>query len=153
MSKPLMIAAAVAAAAFAGFGAASPAAAQGSERVLIVYGKDPCPTTKAGEEIVVCARKPESERYRIPEELRTTNPGPNDRWSDRAKSLEYVGASGTSSCSATGGGGWTGCWSKLMNQARDERKAQATENRAPTDTTPSDQTGNTGITAVIKGQQ
>lgn len=150
MSKPLLIAAAAAAAAFGGLGFATPAAAQANERVLIVYGKDPCPTTKAGEEIVVCARKPEGERYRIPEELRTTNPGPNDRWADRARSLEYVGASGTSSCSSTGAGGWTGCWSKLMNQARDERKAQADSTRSPTDTEP---TGDTGIRAVVKGNQ
>ncbi|WP_293968218.1 hypothetical protein [Sphingomonas sp.] len=149
MSKPLLFAAATAAL-FGGFGIAAPAAAQASERVLVVYGKDPCPTTKAGEEVVVCARKPESDRYRIPEELRTTNPGPNDRWTDRAKSLEYAGAGGTSSCTATGAGGWTGCWSKLMNQARSERKAQAEQTRSPTDSEP---TGDTGIRAIVKGQQ
>ena len=36
---------------------------------LIVYGEDPCPQSE-GEEIVVCARRPESERYRIPKKLR-----------------------------------------------------------------------------------
>ncbi|MDO6413976.1 hypothetical protein Q4F19_06245 [Sphingomonas sp. BIUV-7] len=147
MSKPLLIAAATAAA-FAGLGFAAPAAAQANEKVLIVYGKDPCPTTKAGEEIVVCARKPESDRYRIPEDLRTTNPGPADRWADRAKSLQSVGASGTGSCTATGAGGWGGCWSKMMNEARDQRKADATETRAPTDSTT---TGDTGVRAVLKG--
>ena len=149
MSKPLLIAAALAAA-VGGFGLAAPASAQANEKVLVVYGKDPCPTTKAGEEIVVCARKPESERYRIPEDLRTTNPGPNDRWSDRGRSIESAGANSSSSCSAGGSGAWAPCWSRMMNQARDERKAAAETTRAPTDTEP---TGDTGIRAVVKGQQ
>jgi hypothetical protein len=149
MSKPLLIAAA-AAAAFTGLGFGGPALAQANQNVLVVYGNDPCPTTKAGEEIVVCARKPESDRYRIPEDLRTTNPSPNDRWTDRAKSLATAGASGTGSCTNTGAGGWTGCWSRLMNESRDERKAQAAETRAPTD---SGDSGNTGVRAVLKGEQ
>ena len=101
---------------------ASEATAQRNERVLIVYGNDPCPTSN-GEEIVVCARRPENDRYRIPEELRTTPKGA-PTWSERAKSLEYVGASGAQSCSTTGPGGWTGCWRELMRQAREERKAR-----------------------------
>lgn len=149
MPKPYLIAAA-AAAAFAGFGLAAPASAQSGEKVLIVYGNDPCPTTKAGEEIVVCARKPESERYRIPEDLRTTSPGPTDRWSDRGRSIQTAGANSSSSCSAGGSGAWSPCWSRLMNQARDERKAQAEASRSPTDSTP---TGNTGVRAVIKGEE
>lgn len=102
--------------------AASEAPAQRNERVLIVYGNDPCPTSN-GEEIVVCARRPENDRYRIPEELRPTSKGA-PTWSERAKSLEYVGASGVASCTPTGAGGWTGCWSQLMRQAREERKAR-----------------------------
>src|SRR3546814_10896458 len=49
----------------------SPAFAETPERVetLVVYGEDPCPQEHDGA-IVVCARKPESERYRIPKELR-----------------------------------------------------------------------------------
>jgi len=102
---------------------ATPALAQRDAKVLIVYGDDACPTSN-GEEIVVCSRKPESERYRIPEELRDTTKtpaGPN--WTERAMNLEYVGKRGTSSCTPGGGGGdWTGCWSKLMREARAERK-------------------------------
>src|SRR3546814_12047242 len=47
------------------------AAQAGSERVnlVIVYGDDPCPQSQ-GSDIVVCARKGEEERYRIPEPLR-----------------------------------------------------------------------------------
>ena len=36
---------------------------------LLVYGDDPCPQSQ-GDEIVVCARRPEAERYRIPKKLR-----------------------------------------------------------------------------------
>lgn len=100
-------------------GAPAPAPAQQADRVLIIYGDDKCPESE-GENIVVCARKPETERFRIPEELRHSAGPPS--WRDRAKSLEYVGRSGTASCSASGTGGWTGCWSSLMSQARAERR-------------------------------
>jgi len=143
MTKPFLIAA-LGAAASALFVAPGPVVAQSQQNVLIVYGNDPCPTTKSGEEIVVCARKPEADRYRIPEQLRSSNPPANERWADRAKSLETVGASGAGSCSATGAGGWTGCWSKMMDKARGERKADA-EGTA--------NTGDTGIRAVVKGNQ
>ncbi|MGE0776611.1 MAG: hypothetical protein AB7G25_05940 [Sphingomonadaceae bacterium] len=123
--KPALIAASVAACvSAAALLPATPALAQRDAKVLIVYGDDQCPTSN-GEEIVVCSRKPESERYRIPEELRDTTKtpaGPN--WTERAMNLEYVGQRGTSSCTPGGGGGdWTGCWSKLMREARAERKA------------------------------
>ena len=112
-------------AALAGFGAA-PAFAQQEDRVLVIYGNDKCPTS-AGQEIVVCARKPEAERFRIPSELR---PGGVNSWREQAKDLEFAGASGTQSCSAAGTGGWTGCWNQLMSQARAERKQQKAEDTA-----------------------
>jgi hypothetical protein len=88
---------------------------------LIVYGNDPCPRGN-GQDIVVCARKPESERYRIPPNLRVD---PNDpasqAWASRAESLEYVGRTGTGSCSTVGPGGFTGCLNQLITQAHAER--------------------------------
>ena len=110
---------------------APPALAQGSERVMIVYGNDPCPTSGTGEEIVVCARKPETERYRIPEELRSSGPTSpaNASWAARATSIEYAGRSGTDSCSPSGAGGWTGCYAEMMRKAKEERKAAAAERR------------------------
>jgi hypothetical protein len=122
--KALIAALALATLGGAAFVPATPARAQAGSKVLVVYGIDPCPTSN-GEELVVCARKPESERYRIPEELREsakTPAAPN--WAERAKNLEYVGSSGTNSCSPDGSGGWTGCWAKLMREARAERKAE-----------------------------
>lgn len=122
MQKTLLATAALAAIAMTGF-APLPAAAQNSQQVLVIFGDDPCPTTSSGDEIVVCARKPESERYRIPQELRQRTQTPDDMsWSERASSLEYVGRTGTQSCSPVGPGGWTGCYDQVMRQAREERR-------------------------------
>lgn len=92
-------------------------------RQVVVYGRDRCPRG-SGEEIVICARRPESERYRIPRALRDRSPTPGGTsWAARARSLEYVGRTGTQSCSTVGPGGHTGCWEQMMRAARDERAA------------------------------
>ena len=89
----------------------APASAQDpGEKVnqLIVYGDDPCPPS-TGEEITVCARKDESERYRIPEILRGDPDNPkNEPWTERVQAYETVGATGIASCSPVGSGGATG---------------------------------------------
>ena len=94
---------------------------------LIVYGDDPCPAS-TDEEITVCARLPSSDRYRIPPNLRDN---PNDpasqSWAGRAMELQYVGRSGTDSCSTSGAGGFTGCLSQMINLARAERRAAGTD--------------------------
>jgi hypothetical protein len=116
-------------------GLAAPAAAQ-QDRIsrVIVYGNDPCPRGAGGEDIVVCARKPETERYRIPKELRdapSTDPA-SQSWAERAQSLEYVGRTGIQSCSTVGPGGWTGCFAKMLSEARAERRQAASDAaRAP----------------------
>lgn len=108
---------------------ASPALAQEAaapaERVkqVIVYGEDPCPTSE-GDEILVCARLPDNDRFRIPQELRTDPNDPKTQsWALRAQSIEYVGREGTQSCSPTGAGGFTGCFQQIAQQARAERRA------------------------------
>jgi len=99
-------------------------AAAAPERIkqVIVYGDDPCPKGE-GDEIVVCARQSEGERYRIPEQLRREEPGStrNEAWTSRVRSIEYVGQSGTQSCSPVGGGGFTGCFAQIVKQAKAER--------------------------------
>ncbi|HKR18468.1 hypothetical protein [Rhizorhapis sp.] len=88
---------------------------------LIVYGDDPCPESTS-DQITVCARKSERERFRIPEALRDDpNKPANQSWTNRAEALEYVGRSGTDSCSPVGAGGFTGCFAQLMREARAER--------------------------------
>jgi hypothetical protein len=120
------------AAALAGAGFTLAAAAQqpeadsgaGDRRInqVIVYGNDPCPVSTA-EEIVVCARRVEDDRYRIPEPLRgNTEIRDNQSWAAQARQLEYVGRTGIQSCSTVGPGGFTGCWAEMMRQAREDRR-------------------------------
>lgn len=91
-------------------------------KLVYVYGDDACPVA-APDEIQVCAKMPEQERYRIPKELRGDPFAPqNQSWVNRARSLETVGASGINSCSTAGAGGFTGCFAKLAREAREERK-------------------------------
>src|SRR5215217_6318775 len=87
------------------------ALAQAGSRVseIIVYGNDPCPRS-TDDEVVVCARKPEADRYRIPERFRSSGPRQTrDAWANRAKAFETVGATGINSCSPVGPAGFTGC--------------------------------------------
>ena len=109
------------------FLAPQPASAQARDKVLIIYGDDKCPQS-SGEEIVICARKPESERYRIPEELRDDrSQGRSAGWADRVSSMEYVGKTGTQSCSPVGAGGASGCRMKMVKQAREEDRENGQE--------------------------
>ena len=87
---------------------------------VIVYGSDPCPAS-TDETIVVCARRSESERYRIPEQLRGVDDPRSDSWANRAIELQYVGRNGIGSCSPVGPGGQIGCFEQLVRQARAER--------------------------------
>ena len=91
---------------------------------LIVYGDDPCPQSTDPNEITVCARLPDADRYRVPPNLRENpNEPANNSWANRASELSYVGRTGTDSCSTVGGGGFTGCFNQIVNQARAERRA------------------------------
>ena len=116
----------LAAAACAAFSVAAPAAAQRTAaddvkvNQLIVYGNDPCPQS-TDEEITVCGRLPESERYRIPRSFRNVTDPANTSWANKALELQYVGRTGIGSCSPVGPGGATGCLQQLINQARAER--------------------------------
>jgi hypothetical protein len=111
----------------------APALAQQTDRVLVLYGNDKCPTNANGEQIVVCTRRPEGERYRIPKELRSPiiiTPE-NQSWATKANDTLNAGAAiGTGSCSAVGAGGWTGCWAQQMRDAKRQRQAQAAESTA-----------------------
>ncbi|MBH0111494.1 hypothetical protein I5E68_00830 [Novosphingobium sp. YJ-S2-02] len=121
----LMTASATLAALLAGACLASaPAAAQDDpgDKVnqVIVYGDDPCPASN-GDEITVCARKPEGERYRIPAPLRGVDSPTAQSWSNKVDAYETVGAFGTLSCSPVGAGGSQGCTQQLLDKAAAER--------------------------------
>jgi hypothetical protein len=102
----------------------APAAAQETAEPkvnqLIIYGEDKCPESQ-GDEIVVCARKAESERYRIPAILRESHSPQNEAWTNKVLAYETVGRGGAQSCSPVGPGGWTGCASKLIRDAYAEK--------------------------------
>lgn len=124
--KPFLVAAAVASvlglSAFAPLPALAQAAPGEKVNQLIVYGDDPCPESVDGA-ITVCARKDESERFRIPPPLRDNpNAAVNQSWTDRVKAYETVGAAGAYSCSPVGSAGASGCMAKLINQAYAEKK-------------------------------
>lgn len=129
----LLITLAATTAAAAGMAALpAPAAAQQSGVAeIIVYGADPCPRS-TDDKIYVCNRRPESERFRIPEKYR---PGgtrqQTESWANKSKVLETVGATGTNSCSPVGPGGYTGCLTQVIRQAREQRKQQAEDSTAP----------------------
>lgn len=90
---------------------------------LEVYGDDPCPRS-TGDEIVVCARLPESERYRVPKQfrkLRKRDPA-STSWASRVQVLEYVSRTGRpNSCSPVGSFGQSGCTQQFLTQWRAER--------------------------------
>lgn len=91
-------------------------------RSVQVYGDDPCPRS-SNDEIVVCGREPETERYRIPNQLREDRVSvPEQAWSNRVQTLDDVSRAGLpNSCSPVGSGGQTGCFARFRDQWRAER--------------------------------
>lgn len=89
--------------------------------MAIVYGDDEAPQC-ANKEIVVIARLPEEDRYRIPENLRFSEDADNTAWAKRVERLEVAGAFGALSCSTAGAGGFTGCTQQLLEQAYGEKR-------------------------------
>jgi hypothetical protein len=129
----LMIVLATATAAGAGIVAlpAPAAAQQSSVAEIIVYGSDACPRS-TDDQVVVCARRPEAERYRIPEKLRSNGTRQQtEAWANKARVLETVGDTGTNSCSPVGPGGFTGCLTQVIKQAHEQRRQQAEDNQPP----------------------
>ena len=109
---------------------ASPVMAQANTRTLTVFGDDPCPSSN-NEEIIVCRRLPEQERFRIPMDLREGTLTPdstaqavrNQRIVDRD-----VAADGIGSCSTVGPGGASGCF---LQNARRNREQRQKDGEAP----------------------
>jgi hypothetical protein len=107
--------------------ASDPAAADLPRRSidLVVYGSDPCPKSE-GDEIVVCRRRPEGERYRIPERFR--DPPRKDSasmaWGQQWRQLEDATRfTRPNSCSVVGTGGQTGCLQAQLRQWWLERRS------------------------------
>jgi hypothetical protein len=110
---------------------AAPVLAQESSAgEVTVYGNDPCP--RYGNEIPVCHRLPEEQRYRIPRKYRPSGTRQQmDSWANRAKAIQYVGNTGPMSCSTVGPGGYTGCLSQEIARAKAEAAESASEDTPP----------------------
>ena len=130
--KTLMTAAATS---LAGIAAAlpTPALAQATPNVaeIIVYGTDPCPRS-TDDQVVVCARRPEAERYRIPPTMRQSGtPQEMESWARKSQSLSTVGATGINSCSPVGPAGYTGCLMRVIQEAKGQAKQTADQQTPP----------------------
>lgn len=106
---------------------AAPSEPPERESTLFVYGDDPCPRS-TDEDIVVCARRPEEERYRIPEGLRdrTDRRPPEISWGSRSEELEEVQRDTRpgAGCSVVGPNGNAGCTGLLVRQWYADRRAR-----------------------------
>jgi len=88
------------------------------EANIVVYGNDACPPPSEEGEVVVCARRPEEERYRIPPALRESRERRTEvAWGTAAAALEQAQAyTRPNGCSAVGSYGQSGCQQQLINQ-------------------------------------
>lgn len=107
---------------------ATPAWAQDEPPVrqseLTVYGEDPCPRS-TDEEIVVCHRRPEEERYRIPAPLRRSTRNAEQAWGSRVEGLEEASRDARpGSCSVVGSFGQSGCMQAMIRQWFEARRAR-----------------------------
>ena len=94
--------------------------------VLYTYGDEPCPEPK-GDEIVVCAQQPESERYRVPkelrEELKDDAPVGGGSWASAVEGYDNIArATRPNSCSPVGSYGFTGCSAAALRTWHEERR-------------------------------
>jgi len=104
--------------------AAAAAEAPSRQSTLVVYGNDPCPTSGPDNEVVVCARRPEEERYRIPRRIRERQPTETS-WASRVEGLEEESRQmRPNSCSVVGSNGFTGCNAAMIRQWYAERRAR-----------------------------
>lgn len=130
MSKMLM---ALGAPAVAIFAMATPASAQSQQLEVVVYGDDPCPRASE-DEVVVCRRRPEEDRYRIPQEFRSTPPATDparQSWAERVQYLDSQNVTGIRECTAIGPAGGEGCLQEEINRSTARREALEEDEAAP----------------------
>jgi hypothetical protein len=110
---------------------AAPAFAQRQPGQIIVYGTDPCPRS-TDDDVVVCYRRPESERFRLPEVLRPQGARQERQsWTRQAENLSTVGSTGLNKCSPVGPMGVAGCAQQEINQAFRELREESTVSTPP----------------------
>jgi hypothetical protein len=123
MARMLIFAALAAAATAPAFAQDEPATPPSRESQIEVFGRDPCPQSTS-DEIVVCHRRPEEERYRIPAPLRHSTERTEQAWGARAQTMDEVSRQVLpNSCSTIGSYGQTGCQQAFINQWYASRRA------------------------------
>jgi hypothetical protein len=119
----LLILTALAAAAAPALAQDEPPSPPARESQIEVFGRDPCPQP-VGDEIVVCHRRAEEERYRIPEPLRHSAERTEQAWGARAETMNEVSSQVLpNSCSVIGSYGQSGCQQAFINQWYASRRA------------------------------
>ncbi|MGN6689451.1 MAG: hypothetical protein ACTHJU_00765 [Sphingopyxis sp.] len=98
--------------------------------VLYTYGDEPCPEAE-GDEIVVCAHQPETERYRVPKALRQKEEDTAVGGGSWASAVDgytngAAAASRPNSCSPVGSYGYTGCTAAALRDWFAERRVMNT---------------------------
>ena len=109
----------------------APAASEGERwSILVTYGEDDCPDSTNGE-IVVCANRPEEERYRIPKDIRDRDKEEQAHatsWTAQFQNHEEEARLGRpNSCSTVGTNGFTGCQAAMLRQWFAERNVDSNE--------------------------
>ena len=100
--------------------------------ILVTYGEDDCPESTEGE-IVVCARQPEEERYRIPKVVRDREKEEEafhaTSWTAQFQNHEDQARLGRpNSCSSIGTNGFTGCQAAILREWFAERNIEGRDN-------------------------
>lgn len=100
----------------------------GKYSILVTYGDDPCPVAE-GDEIIVCAQRPESDRYRVPKELRQElkddTPVGGGSWASAVEGYDNIArATRPDSCSPVGSYGFSGCSALALRQWFEARRAR-----------------------------
>lgn len=108
--------------------ASAPAAEPVRQIHITVYGEDRCPEPDGEDEVVVCARQPEEERYRVPPSLRERRDRPAETsWQARNEVLEEDARTmRPDSCSVVGSAGQSGCQAAFVRQWYNERRGRRT---------------------------
>jgi hypothetical protein len=127
----LMLTLAAGTAAIGGFAVLPAPAAAKANNEVIVYGNDPCPRS-TDSTVYVCTRRPETQRYRIPETLRESGTRQQRQaWANKSRQIMTAGATGIGSCSAVGPGGSSGCLIQDIRRAKQESQEAAQQGTAP----------------------
>lgn len=104
-----------------------PAHAQQADRIIDIYGTDRCPASN-GQQIVVCRKHPETDRFRIPKDLRDQEREPQAAGGNvgAVSAVNTTGQTGVqiNSCNSIGAGVNVGCTKQGLDAWKAQQRAQ-----------------------------